>query len=64
MSLRRRSLRLGVYAVALWLVYMIGTLRGFLRPRIPPAEPIPSRILREFPAVGAAQRPWADAIAR
>lgn len=64
MSLRRRSLRLGIYAVALWLVYMVGTLRGFVRPRIPPAEPIPSRILQELPAAGAGQRPWAEAIER
>lgn len=64
MSLRRRSLRLGIYAVALWLVYMVGTLRGFVRPRIPPAEPIPSRILQELPAAGAGQRPRAEAIER
>lgn len=64
MSLRRRSLRLGVYAVALWLVYMVGTLRGFFRPRFPPAEPIPSRILHELPAAGAGQRPRAEAIER
>lgn len=64
MSLRRRSLRLGVYAVALWLVYMIGTLRGFLRPRTPPTDPIPSRILRDPTAAGADQRPWAEAIMR
>lgn len=56
MSLRRRSLRLGFYAVAVWIAYMVGSIRGFLRPRIDPMGWIPSRIIQDRTAAGLSQR--------
>ncbi|MBM6582052.1 glycosyltransferase [Microvirga sp. BT689] len=46
MSLKRRSLRLGTYAVAVWLVLAICTIKGFFRPRLSPDGWIPSRVVR------------------
>ncbi|MBW8271279.1 glycosyltransferase family 2 protein [Caldovatus aquaticus] len=51
MAVRRRSLKLGVYAVAVWIVYAIGTVRGFLRRRVDPAAWIPSRVLHDGTAL-------------
>ncbi|MGO4574241.1 glycosyltransferase family 2 protein [Microvirga sp. 2TAF3] len=46
MSLRRRSLRLGLYAVAAWMVFTIGTIRGLVRRRLDPSAWIPSSVLK------------------
>jgi uncharacterized protein (DUF58 family) len=47
MSLRKRSLERGLYAVAAWHFNAAGFLRGLLQTRRPPTEPIASRVLRE-----------------
>jgi len=47
MSLRKRSLARGTYAVLSWCVCAAGLGRGLLRRRRPPQRPIASRILRE-----------------
>ena len=47
MALRRRSLQLGVYAVAVWIVYTIGSLHGFLAARKDPKSSIPSRVVQD-----------------
>ncbi|MCB1498896.1 MAG: glycosyltransferase [Bauldia sp.] len=46
MSLRRRSLEIGVYSVVAWHASALGLLVGFLRPRTSPTAPIRSRLLR------------------
>ena len=47
MALRKRSLGRALYSLTSWWVNAAGLLRGLLRPRRPPAEPIASRVLRE-----------------
>lgn len=47
MSLRKRSLQRGVYAVVSWCFNAAGLVRGFLHSRKSAQEPIASRILRE-----------------
>ncbi len=47
MSLRKRSLERGLYAVAAWHFNTAGFLRGLLQARRPPTEPIASRVLQE-----------------
>lgn len=55
MSLRRRSARHGLYAVAGWNVFTLGLLIGLCRRRRRPDVPIASRVLREpEPHVAAA----------
>jgi glycosyltransferase involved in cell wall biosynthesis len=54
MSLRWRSVRLGLYSVAAWNVYALSFLPGFLRSRVSPAGWIDSRVLAD---VGPAVRP-------
>jgi hypothetical protein len=55
MILRRRSLQLGLYAVAVWIVYMIGSVRGFLSMRKDPSAWIPSKVLKDCVASEAEQ---------
>jgi glycosyltransferase involved in cell wall biosynthesis len=51
MSLRWRSIRLGLYSVAAWNVYALSFAPGFMRPRVSPTSWIDSTILKEdFPA--------------
>jgi glycosyltransferase involved in cell wall biosynthesis len=47
MSVRWRSLRLGLYSVIAWNVYTLSFLPGFLRSRVPPATWIDSTILQD-----------------
>lgn len=47
MSLRWRSVRLGMYSIAAWNVYALSFLPGFLRPRTEPASWIESTVLKE-----------------
>lgn len=49
MSLRWRSVRLGIYSVAVWNVIALCFLPGLLRPRISPASWIESTVLRDLP---------------
>lgn len=44
---RKRSLRRAAYALLSWHVQAVGLVRGLLRARRPPQQPIASRILRE-----------------
>ena len=46
MSAKRRSLRLGTYAVVSWIVMAICSVKGFLRRRRDPNIWIPSRVLQ------------------
>lgn len=46
-SLRKRSFRLGIYAVTAWVVNALGMIRGLLRPHVPAAEPINTHIIKE-----------------
>ena len=47
MSLRYRSAELGVYSVVAWHLHALDFIRGLARPRVPPGEPIPSRIVHD-----------------
>ena len=47
MALRKRSLGRALYSLTSWWVNAAGLLRGLLRPRRAPAEPIASHVLRE-----------------
>ncbi|TFZ00003.1 glycosyltransferase family 2 protein [Ramlibacter rhizophilus] len=47
MSLRKRSLARGIYAVVSWCFNAAGLVRGLLHARKPTTEPIASRVLRE-----------------
>lgn len=49
MWIRRRSFALALYAVVSWNVYAIGTIVGFLKRRRDPNDPLPCRIVRDFP---------------
>lgn len=46
MSFRRRSLRLGAYAVAAWIIFTIGTFKGLARRRVDPQSWIPSCVVK------------------
>jgi len=46
MSLRQRSIKLGLYSVAQWHIYAFGLLIGIFGKRKPPGDPIESRIFR------------------
>jgi glycosyltransferase involved in cell wall biosynthesis len=46
MALRRRSMTRGIYSVVAWHVQGFGLVRGLLRKRSSPTEPIGSRIIR------------------
>lgn len=50
MSLRCRSLALGLYSVTAWNVYTLGLLPGLLRRRVAPTEPLASVVVQEAPA--------------
>lgn len=50
MSLRWRSIRMGLYSVATWNVCAIGLWPGFLRRRTPPTEWIKSSVLQRASA--------------
>jgi glycosyltransferase involved in cell wall biosynthesis len=52
MSLRCRSVSLGIYSVAAWNVYAAGLWPGLLRRRIDPARRIPSAVLRNAALTG------------
>jgi GT2 family glycosyltransferase len=55
MSLRWRSVRNGVYSVAVWNAHALCFLPGFLRSRVPPTEWLASRVIADpAPAVSAA----------
>ena len=57
MAARWRSIRNGLYSVAVWNVSALGFLPGFLRPRVDPARWIDSSIVAQgAPIVGAAPR--------
>jgi hypothetical protein len=47
MSLRWRSVRLGLYSVTAWNVYALCFLPGFIRRRVAPAGWIDSTILQQ-----------------
>jgi glycosyltransferase involved in cell wall biosynthesis len=47
MSLRWRSVRLGLYSIAAWTVYALSFLPGFLRSRVSPTGWIDSRVLAD-----------------
>jgi glycosyltransferase involved in cell wall biosynthesis len=47
MAWRKRSLARALHSVVSWCFNVGGLLRGLLRPRKPPTEPIPSRVLKE-----------------
>lgn len=49
MTLRRRSARAGLYAVASWCVHAAGLLRGLLADRRPPRAPIAAHVIRPGP---------------
>jgi hypothetical protein len=49
MSLRWRSLRLGLYSVTAWNVFTLCSWPGLLRPRTPPARWIESTVLQTLP---------------
>jgi glycosyltransferase involved in cell wall biosynthesis len=69
MSARWRSIRNGLYSVAVWNVSAIGFLPGFLRPRVDPAAWIPSTVVQEdalpvgAPAFGDSHRSAARSLA-
>lgn len=44
---RRRSLRLGVYSLAVWNVIAIGLISGFFKTRVSPFEPVRTRRIRD-----------------
>lgn len=46
MTLRRRSLEIGVYSVVVWHATALGLLVGFFRRRTSPTGPIPHRLLK------------------
>jgi GT2 family glycosyltransferase len=46
---RKRSLTRAAYSVVSWCFNAAGMVRGLLRPRRAPRDPIPSRVLREPP---------------
>lgn len=50
MAWRKRSFKRAAYSVASWCVNAAGLVRGFLAPRIPPRERIPSNIVKETAA--------------
>jgi glycosyltransferase involved in cell wall biosynthesis len=52
MSLRCRSVGLGVYSVTAWNVYAAGLWPGLLRRRVDPARWIPSTVLRDAAPTG------------
>jgi glycosyltransferase involved in cell wall biosynthesis len=52
MSLRCRSVGLGIYSVTAWNVYAAGLWPGLLRRRIDPARRIPSAVLRDAAQTG------------
>jgi glycosyltransferase involved in cell wall biosynthesis len=47
MSLRWRSVRLGLYSITAWNVYALCFLPGFIRPRVAPARRLDSTILQQ-----------------
>jgi len=49
MAIRTKSLLLGSYSVFLWHANAVGLLFGLMRRRIPPTNPIESRIVRHPP---------------
>ncbi len=50
MSVRCRSISLGIYSVAAWNVYAAGIWPGLLQPRVDPADWIESVVIRDAPA--------------
>ena len=46
LSIRRRSLSLGVYSLASWLVSAIGMVDGFFRQRVDPRVPLQYTVLK------------------
>jgi hypothetical protein len=46
---RKRSLARGLYSVVSWCFNAAGLVRGLLHRRLPPGDPIDSRVLREPP---------------
>jgi len=49
MSLRFRSIKLGVYSVIAWQVYAAGFWPGLLRRRVPPTDWIASTVVQDAP---------------
>lgn len=47
MSWRYKSLEMGLYSVVAWHLHSLGFILGLIRPRVPPAEPLASRILQD-----------------
>lgn len=46
MSLKRRSLRLGLFCVSSWIVNLVGTIHSLMLPRVNPFAPLESWVLR------------------
>jgi glycosyltransferase involved in cell wall biosynthesis len=44
---RKRSLERALYSVTCWCVITAATVRGWFAPRVPPREPIPSKVIKE-----------------
>lgn len=49
MALKRRSLRLGIYAVVAWNANAVGALLGLMRPRQDPTARVESRVIQTAP---------------
>lgn len=47
MIFRKRSVRLGLYAITSWNVFALGTLLGLMRKQQAPEDPIPSKIISD-----------------
>jgi glycosyltransferase involved in cell wall biosynthesis len=62
MSLRCRSIALGIYSVVAWNVYAAGIWPGLLRKRIDPAEWIDSAVIREAPDTRLSAEPTAGGV--
>lgn len=56
MSLRWRSLRNGIYSVAVWNAQALCFLPGFLWPRIPPANWMASTVIKDTPIAQSRSR--------
>jgi GT2 family glycosyltransferase len=49
LTMRRRSLKLGLYSFATWNAVAFGLIEGFFRRRVPPQQPLASVVLTEAP---------------
>jgi hypothetical protein len=56
MTLRHRSIVLGLYSVATWQLYTFGLVRGAVRKRTSPIDRVDSVVLRTVAGVGEPER--------